>query len=44
MSTEEEISMIEIEGDKIYEVIYIMAMEATIRLQSRPRRPDSKHK
>ena len=44
MSTEEEISMIEIEGDKIYEVMYIMGMESTRQLQPRLRRPDSKHK
>ena len=33
MSKEEEISMIEIEGDKIYEVMYIMGMKAARRLQ-----------
>ena len=44
LSKEEEISTIEIEGDKIYEVMYIMGMEATRRLQPRPRRLDSKHK
>ena len=44
MSKEEEISTIEIEGDKIYEVMYIMGMKAARRLQPRPRGPDSKHK
>ena len=44
MSEEEEISIIEIEGDKIYEYSSIMGMKATMRLQPRPRRPDSKHK
>ena len=43
MSKEDEISTIEIEGDKIYEDMYIMGMEVAIRLQPQPRRPNSKH-
>ena len=38
MSKAEEISTIEIiEGAKVYEAMYIMGMEATMRLQPRPR-------
>ena len=44
MSKEEEISTIEIKGDKIYEAMYIMGMKAAMSLQPRPRRPDLKHK
>ena len=45
MSKVGEISTIEIiEGYKVYEAMYIMGMKAAIRLQLRPRRPDSKHK
>ena len=45
MSKVEVISRIEIiEGDKVYEAMYIMGMKAAMRLQLRPRRPDSKHK
>ena len=45
MSKVEEINTVEkIEGDKIYEDSSIMGVKAAIRLQPRPRRPDSKHK
>ena len=33
-----------LEGDKVYEAMYIMGIKAAIRLQSRPCRPNSKHK
>ena len=33
-----------LEGDKVYEAMYIMGRKAAIRLQSRPCRPNSKHK
>ena len=42
MSEVEEINAVEeIEGDNVYETNYIIGVEATIGLQSRPRRPDS---
>ena len=45
MSEVDEINVVEeIEGDNVYEVNYIMGVRATIRLQSRLRRPDSIHK
>ena len=45
MTKVEEINMVEkIERDKIQEVMYIMGMKASMRLQLRPRGPDSKHK
>ena len=45
MSEVEEINAVEeVEGDNVYEANYIMGMEATIGLQSRPRRPNSIHK
>ena len=41
MSEVEEINAVEeIEGDNVYEDNYIMGVRATIRLQSRPCRPD----
>ena len=45
MGKVEEINAIEErEGNKIYEESAIMGMKAAMRLQPRPRRPDSKHK
>ena len=45
MSEVEEINAVEeIEGDNVYEANYIIGVEFTIGLQSRPRRPDSIHK
>ena len=42
MSEVEEINAVEeIEGDNVYEDNYIMGVRAAIRLQSRPRWPDS---
>ena len=45
MSKVEEINAVEeVEGDKINGVNYSMGVKAAMRLQSRPRRPDSIHK
>ena len=45
MSEVEEINAVEeIEGDNVNGVSYSMGVKAAIRLQPRPRRPDSIHK